>query len=353
MTRILLIATITMALISTSCSHNEMGKMKQLPPVKTRIQIVKTEILPEPVSGPGQITSTNDAYISAKSMGTVIAIRVKAGDMVKKGQSLLEIDSSDIHSKLQQAKGALAQAKAAFTIADSNYKRFQELYKRKAASKVELEQMEYQFNSAKGAVQMATGAVEEANAYLKYASVRAPFNAIIVERMVNVGDFAAPGRPLFRIIDPANMQFECRVSESDAKYVKINEVVPVTLDNFDGELTGTIAEIGGGSDFMTHTVAVYIKLNKTKGLRAGMYGQASFPGVQKRRILISENWIARRGELSVVFTQGPKGFARMRIIQTGKKFGDKVEVTSGLSGGERIATTSVNKLFDGLKLETN
>ena len=353
MKQILLIATITTALISSSCSHNEMGKMKQLPPVKTRIQIVKTEVLPEPVSGPGQISSTKDAYISAKSMGTVLAIKIKAGDTVKKGESLLEIDSSDIHSKLQQAKGALARAKAALTISENNYKRFQELYKRKAASKVELEQMEYQFKSAKGAVEMAAGAVKEAKAYLKYASVRAPFDAVIIEKMINVGDFAAPGRPLFRIIDPANLQFQCRVSESDAKYVQKGQLVPVSLDNFDGKLTGTVAEIGGGSDFMTHTVAVYINLDHTKGLRAGMYGQAFFPGVQRKRILISENWIARRGELTVVFVKGPKGYARMRIVQTGKKFGDKIEVTSGLTGGERIATTSVNQLSDGLKLETN
>ncbi|NOZ12786.1 MAG: efflux RND transporter periplasmic adaptor subunit [Acidobacteria bacterium] len=351
MRRFLFMGGIAVLLLASGCSRNELGEMKQLPPVRTRIQTVQAESLPVPVSGPGQITSRKDAYISAKSMGTVIAIRVKAGETVKKGQSLLEIDSSDINSKLQQAKGALAQAEAALTIAENNYHRFQELYKRKAASKVELEQMKYQYDSARGAVEMASGAVKEAKAYLKYASVRAPFDAVIIERMINVGDFAAPGRPLFRIIDPADMQFECRVSESDARYVKQGEKVPVKLDNFDGNLTGTIAEIGGGSDFMTHTVAVYIHLSTTKGLRAGMYGQAFFPGIRKKRILIPESWIARRGELSVVFLKGKNGRAEMRIIRTGKKYGDKVEVTSGLNGGEHVATTSISKLSDGIKLE--
>ncbi len=351
MKQFLFTAVIVISLLTSGCSRNELGNLKSLPPLRTRFGIVKAELLPENISGPGQITSRKDAFISAKSMGTVIAINVKAGDSVKKGQSLLEIDSSDIHSKLQQAKGALAQAKAALTIAENNYKRFQELYKRKAASKVELEQMAYQYNAAKGAVEMARGAVQEANAYLKYASVRAPFNAIIVERMINVGDFAAPGRPLFRIIDPQNIQFECRVAESDAKFVKLGQKIPVHLDNFDGKLTGTIAEIGGGSDFMTHTVAVYVHLPKTNGLRAGMYGQAIFPGIQKKRILIPVSWISRRGELSVVFILGKNNRAEMRIIRTGKRYGDKIEVTSGLNGGERVATTSVDKLSDGIKLE--
>ncbi len=351
MKRFLLLGAISSLLLSSGCSHNELGEMKQLPSVQTRIQVVQAETLPVPVSGPGQITSRKDAYISAKSMGTVIAIRVKAGETVKKGQSLLEIDSSDIHSKLQQANGALAQAKAALTIAENNYHRFQELYKRKAASKVELEQMKYQYDTAKGAVEMASGAVKEAKAYLKYASVRAPFNAVVIERMINVGDFAAPGRPLFRIIDPANMQFECRVSESDARYVKLGEKVPVKLDNFESELTGTVAEIGGGSDFMTHTVAVYIHFPTTSGLRAGMYGQAFFPGIQKKRILIPEKWIAHRGELCAVFLKGKDGRAEMRIIRTGRKYGNKIEVTSGLNGGEQVATTAIAKLSDGIKLE--
>ncbi len=345
-------AILTITVMLVSCSKSEHGEMKKFPPVKTVIKTAKAENTAQYVQAPGQITSNTDAYLSAKSAGTILSIHVKSGDKVKKGQSLLSIDASDIKSKLQQAKGGLAQAKAALSIAEANYKRFQELYKKNACSKVELEQMEYQYNAAKGAVETAKGGIAEANSYLKYANVKAPFDAIVVERMVNIGDFVGPGRPLFRLIDPKKMRFDCTVSESDAHFIKVGDTVSIKLDTLNKEIEGTVAEISAGSDFMTHSVLVRVELPKDiDGLKAGMYGVATFKGDTVKKVIIPSNWIVKRGELQMVFLKGKDGKAKMQIIRTGKKLGDKVEVISGLNGGEKIATTSLNKIFDGVKLE--
>ena len=130
------------------CSHSELGDRVDTESLRVRLAGVEKVVQPEQLRAPGQVSSLSDAYVSAKSMGTVLAIHAKSGDTVRKGQSMLDIDSSDIQSKLQQARGALAQAEAALAISENNYKRFQELYERKAASKVELEQMEYQYKTA-------------------------------------------------------------------------------------------------------------------------------------------------------------------------------------------------------------
>ncbi len=337
--------------LTVACSKNDTGELKKLPPVKTRFVKVEKVASSEIIEAPGQITSLKDAYIMAKSIGTILNIQVKAGDFVKKGQSLLTIDSSDIKSKLQQAKGALAQAEAALTIAKNNYERFKELYKRNACSKVELEQMEFRYNQAKGAVEMAKGAVNEAKAYLKYAKVVAPFNAIVVERMVNIGDFAAPGRPLLRIIDPKDLRFECTIGESDAKYIEKGQIVKVKLDSIEEELTGEVAEISGGSDFLTHTVTVRISLPFNDKLKAGMYGVAYFNSSPKERVFVPEKCILKRGELNIVFTVDKNGFAKLTLVRLGKKFGDKYEVLSGLKGDEIIACANLSKISDGVKLE--
>ncbi len=338
-------------LFGVACSHGELGERKQQEALRVHTTTVEVVTEPDRLVAPGQVSSWTDAFVSAKSVGTVLAIHAKAGDTVRKGQSLLEIDSSDVRSKLQQAKGGLAQAQAAYAIAENNYNRFKELYERNAASKVELEQMEYQLNTARGAVETAKGAVSEAKSYLRYASVTAPFDAIVVERMINVGDFAAPGRPLFRLIDPEKMEFVCEVSESDARFVKKDLAVPVRIDNVDTEIQGTVREIAAGSDFMTHSVRVRIGLAKTDNLKAGMYGTASFPGIEKQRVLIPESWIVRRGELQVVYLLGDDGRAQMRIIRTGKVYNEKIEVISGLSGNEQIVTSGLNRVEDGMKLE--
>jgi len=345
------ILMLTVLVGTIGCSRNEHGKMKELPSVRTRLATVEAISSPHLIRVPGMVSSSREAYVSAKSMGTVLAIHVKAGDHVKKGQPMLQIDSSDIRSKLQQAQGAKAQAEAALAIAEANYKRFQELYQRNAASKVELEQMAFQYNTAKGAVKMAEGAVHEAESYLKYASVTAPFDAIVVERMINVGDFAAPGRPLFRLIDPMDMEFVCQVSESDARFVHVGDPVRIVLDNRTEPLTGSVSEVAAGSDFMTHTVLTRVKLDELNGVRAGMYGQAVFNGTERTTVRIPESWVVRRGELEMVFVKGHDGRAEMRIVRTGKRLDGQVEIISGLSGGEQVATTNLTKLGDGVKLE--
>ncbi len=333
------------------CNRNDLGELKKLPPVKTRFVKAERVVSSELIEAPGQISSIKDAYIMAKSIGTILNIKVKSGQFVKKGQSLLTIDSSDIKSKLQQAKGALAQAQAALTIAENNYKRFKELYKRNACSKVELEQMEFQYNKAKGAVEMAEGAVNEAKAYLKYSEVIAPFDAIIVERMVNIGDFAAPGRPLFRIIDPKDLRFECTIGESDAQYIKLGDEVTIKIDSLNKEFKGRITEISGGSDFLTHTFTVRISIPYQKSLKAGMYGVAYFNSTPKQRVLIPESCVVNRGELTIVYTVDEKNRAKLILVRLGKKFGDKYEVLSGLKGGEKIACENLSKISDGVKLE--
>jgi len=351
MKKILLIPVILLTLIS--CSKNNHGEMKKFPPVKTVIKTIKVENTSTNIQSPGQITSNTDAYLSAKSAGTITSIHVKAGENVKKGQSLLSVDAADIRSKLNQAKGGLAQAKAALAISEANFKRFQELYKKNACSKVELEQMEYQYNASLGAIQMAKGGVEEANSYLKYANVKAPFNAIVVERMVNIGDFVGPGRPLFRLIDPKKMRFDCTVGESDAHFINPGDKVSIKLDTLNKVLQGTVTEISAGSDFMTHSILVRTMIPEIQGLKAGMYGVASFSGAPVEKIIIPENWIITRGELQIVYLKDRKNFAKMQIIRIGKKTQTGVEVISGLKNGDKIATTSLNKIFDGVKLEAN
>lgn len=350
MKRMMLFALVLV--VMTGCSTEESGTLKTLPAVRTVIETVQLQDISDHVAAPGRITSRTDAMVSAKVMGTITEISVNAGQTVEKGQSLATIDSADIRSRLQQAKGALAQARAGLVIAENNAHRYRELYQKNACSKVELEQMEFQFEAAKGAVETATGAIQEARSYLAYAAVTAPFSGVVVERMANVGDFAAPGKPLFRLIDPEKLVFECTVSDSMAGTPNTGDEAHVTLDGLTAAVSGTVIEKSGGSDTYTHSILVRISLPETPGLRAGMYGSATFVGASHRRVVIPESWIVQRGALQFVYLVGSKdGRAQLRLVRTGRRLTDGIEVISGLAGGERIAVKNLHAIHDGCKLE--
>lgn len=345
------ITVIVILLLTTACSRNELGELKELTPVETVIQTVPLVTTSDQLDAPGRITSRTDALVSAKVMGTVTQLMAKAGEMVKQGESLAVVDTSDIQSRIHQAEGARAQAQAALSVAESNYKRFKTLYEKNACSEVELEQAEMQYRTAKGALKSARGAVEEARAYLEYAHVKAPFDGIVVERMTNLGDFAAPGKPLFRLVDNASLTFECTVSEGDAVNIEKGTSATVQLDTADKFVQGTVEEISGGSDTYTHTVTVRIGLPQVDGVRAGMYGHAVFDGVPSEVVVIPEPWLVKRGALKAVFLVTDDQHAQLRIVRTGRTLADGIEIISGLNGNERIATTNLQKLSDGIPVE--
>jgi len=349
MKRIGLLAAIL--LLAIGCSNDADREIKELPEIRTVIKTVEMRELPRHATSPGRVTSRTDAMIAARAMGTITEISVKAGQTVRKGQSMATIDSADIRSRLQQASGAETQAQAAFVIAENNVARYRELYEKRACSKVELEQMEFQYEAARGALESARGAVQEAQSYLKYAAVTAPFDGVVVERLANVGDFASPGHPLFRLIDPGKMVFESTISDSLGEAVQVGHKATVLLDGYPDPVEGDVVEKSGGSDTYTHSLMVRIALPQLDGIRAGMYGTASFSLSPSPRVIIPRSWIVERGSLQFVYVAGENGRAQLRLVRSGKAMGEEVEIISGLSGGERIATSNLLKIHDGCKLE--
>jgi len=113
----------------------------------------------------GSLHGARDAVLAAKVMGTVVEIRKGAGQAVRKGEVLVVLDDREVRGNIGQAEGALAQARAAASLAEANLHRFEQLKERGAASQLELDQARYQHETAQGAVRQAEGAVATAGSY--------------------------------------------------------------------------------------------------------------------------------------------------------------------------------------------
>ena len=144
----------------------------------------------------GIVQPARQSFVSSRVMGPVVAIHVQAGDQVNKDALLLEIAPESIDGQVAQAMGAKAQAEAALALAEKNLRRFESLFEDNAASELELDMARMQYEQAQGAVRQAEGAVQAASAVAEESGVRAPFPARVVEKLVDLGDLAAPGRPL-------------------------------------------------------------------------------------------------------------------------------------------------------------
>ena len=141
----------------------------------------------------------------------------------------------------------------------------------------------------------------------------------------------------------AHLRLEATVAESDLKAIHAGDRVPVLVDALGPEaLRGTVALVLPTGDPATHTFLVKIDLPAARGLKIGMFGRLQFRQGSTRTLLIPRSAVVTRGELTGVFTVGADKTARLRFVKLGRARGDRVEVLSGLTAGEKL-------LADGAK----
>ncbi len=330
---------------SAGCGHPEEPGHAARPEV-VRAPAATAELVEVPLAVDlfGTVEAERTAAVSARVMAMVTAVEVRAGERVARGQSLLEIDPQAAEGQLAQARGALAQARAALALAARNRERFEVLGESDAASRLELDTARMHHEQALGAVEQAEGAVRSAAAVAADARVRAPFAGRVVRRMVEVGDLAAPGRPLLMLESERGRRLVVEVPESVAARadLELGRKVEVVIDAHPdlGRFAGEIVETTPGVDPGSHTLTVKIALPHDE-LPSGSAGRARVVTGTSRAVAIPAAAVIERGGLSLVIVVTPEGEAASRVVTLGGELpataaGPRVEVLSGLAGGERV-----------------
>ncbi|MEJ2188462.1 MAG: efflux RND transporter periplasmic adaptor subunit [Acidobacteriota bacterium] len=337
-----------------ACGH-EQGHHAEadLPTLQVAVADVQEIRGPKPIEVRGVVQPARQATLSSRIMGPVIALEVRAGDIVAKDQTLLEIQPEMSEGQLNQAQGALAQAKAALALAERNYKRFEALHAEKAASDLEFDMAQMQLDQARGAVTQAQGAVRTASSFADDSVVRAPFAARVVSTMVEVGDLVAPGRPLMTVESLEGYQMWLTVREADSHRVALGQEVEMQFDARPelGTITDRIVEIVPSADPATHTFTVKVALPDID-VRSGLSGRALLPGDEGEYIAVPSSAVHHRGGLELVILRDDDGTARTRAVTTGQALpGDRVEILSGLKAGDMVVVDAPGPVADGTPLE--
>lgn len=351
-----LIPILIMAVTLGACAQDKAELAHaNLPPLSVHVIQAEATTLQKAIKVHGIVQPTRQASVSSRVMGPVVAVKTWAGASVSKGQVLIEIQPETSKGQVVQAEGALAQARAGLALAERNLKRFENLHAEKAASEVELDMARMQHGQAKGAVDQALGAVHIAKTVAGEAGVTAPFAARVVERLVEVGDMAAPGRPLIRLESLEGRRLWLNVREADIGRLELDQKIPVTLDSRvdGGMIEGTVVEIVPSADPVTHTFTVKVDLGSVD-VPSGISGRASIPGDTAERIVIPATAVHTRGGLELVVVRAMDGSARTRVVTTGRALPDgRVEILSGIKPGDLVVVDAPGPVADGTPLEVS
>lgn len=328
-------------LILAACAgREETAAPAAPPPVSARVASAEKVASPVTIELPGNVEADRTAAVSSRVMATVIAVHVQAGDRVRRGQVLVEIDAQTAAGQVSQARGGLAQAEAGLALAERNYERYKALAATQAASQAELDFARMQHDQAKGAVEQARGAVSSASSVASESRVTAPFDGRVMARMVEVGDLAAPGRPLVQIESSTAHRLSVAVPESLLSRAGLSLGSPVTV-SIDarpdlGRLTGTVAELAPAADPMAHSFTVEITLGGVE-VPSGSSGRAWLSSGERSAVTVPAEAVLRQGGATLVVVRDSEGNAASRIVTLGSDLGDgRVEVLSGLAGGETV-----------------
>jgi RND family efflux transporter MFP subunit len=248
-------------------------------------------------------------------------------------------------------------------LARVTHKRFQDLLANASVSQQELDESQARLRSAEATLGMAASKRRQIEARrsqveaeitaeqvaLGYATLTAPFAALVIECKADPGSLATPGAPLLIIEREGNPRLEASIDESRLGLVRLGESVAVEIDGLNRTVTGRVAEVVPSVDAATRSFTVKIDLPTLPGLRSGMFGRAGFAAGKRRALLVPQSAVLERGQIrSVYVVEGDT--ARLRFVTLGEGRDDHREVLSGLTAGERIIVTPVPLLADGARV---
>ena len=231
----------------------------------------------------GQTEAHRKSTLTPKVSSTVTRVLVRDGDIVKNGQALVVLDTRDFQLRLQQAEAALQAAKVQLDSAKLDWDRTKALLGDKAVPQSQFDMADARYKGAQAGVLQAETAVAMGRKALADATVHAPFNGIIVKRMVNEGEYASvmPATQLVVIeeIDPLDLRVQIPSTEIDK--VKTGDMIHARFPATDQTLDARLTRVVSALDPRTRSFAAIAEVpNKEHALRSGLYAEVTLSGTR-------------------------------------------------------------------------
>ena len=345
------------------------------------------------VSSNGRIDAKRKVDLSANVMGQIVNLAVREGDVVKKGDFLLQIDQKQLAASAQSAAASLQAlfsdrdaARANAQEAQRNYERAQKNYNEKIIPLAELDRARSAYDAAQANLGAAERRIEQARANVAAAqdtlsktTMRAPMDGIVTALPVEEGEVAVigtmnnPGTILLTIADMSVVEAVMELDETDVPNVKVGQRATVTIDAYPNKtFSGLVTEVGSspiqrgintGTDAVNFEVKIQIE-NPPEGVRPGFSASADIItgtrtkaiGIPIQALVVREKPDSKAGkpqDEEGVFIND-KGSAKFVPVTTGLTGESDIEIVKGLDEKQELITgpfKALREIKDGTKVK--
>lgn len=304
-------------------------KVNQYPELNT--VVITEQTIPVSHQFTGTVEAKQKAIISSRLTAKVAEVLVTVGSQVKQGDVLMRLESQDLDARVKQTEQALSSAQAQLYAARKEYDRIKELVAKKLLSQSQFDQAESALKTSQASFKQAQATVIEAQTTFGFSMITAPFDGLITQKNVNMGDTASPGMQLLSMYNPDKLQLVANISESQIKNVHLGSTLGFELPTFNIVGESLVVEITPAADNTSRSFVVKLDLDNTQSVYPGVYGLVRVQGRERQVILLPENVVYQVGQLDYVKVV-EQGVIHTRLVQLGN---DNV-VRKGIVVGDEL-----------------
>ncbi|WP_428026946.1 efflux RND transporter periplasmic adaptor subunit [Arcobacter sp.] len=280
----------------------------------------------------GTLKFDRNSILAAQNSGVVKNINFEVGDVVKKGQNLVQIDADLLNAQVNSARANAASAK-------KDYERYSKLLESKSVSQKQYDDMKLKFVTAQSAL-------EELEIQKDKKSIRAPYNGIVVEKKINLGEWVNAGTALVTLVDTSNAEITFNVPLNIYNGLKKGDIYEINVGGniLKGKLSGAIPS----GDKLTRTFPIKFKANSDKKfVFDGQEAKVSLSkNAKQEALIVPRDSVIKRFGQNVVFIIDEKMSAMMIPVQIIAYLDDKIAIQAqGLAVGQDVVSKGNERIF--------
>lgn len=307
----------------------------------------ESQVWPDQLMATGTVQAWQESIIGPEIGGLRLTeVLVNVGDQVKKGALLARLSDEMVLNGVLQQQAAVDDAKAKFAEAQLNARRAEQLKSRGFISEQEAQKFVTNVQIAEAQMKLAEAKLEAEKLKYSYTKVLAQDDGIISSRTATVGTVMQSGSEMFRLIRQGRMEWRAELPEQLLRQVRIGQKVSLQLAK-DEIVGGKVTRISPVIDLQSRNGTVYVELPPAKSIRAGMFAQGEFDLGKSGALTVPQSAVVVRDGFSYVFKVVKDNRVEQVKVLTGRRLGDRIEITTVLKPETTIVALGAGFLSGG------
>lgn len=293
----------------------------------------------------GNTQTDKNIVVRPLASGQIIAVYVKEGQRVGKGQTLMQIDATVL-------KNSIAEVENQLSLATTTFERQKRLWQQKIGS-------EMQFLQAKTQKEGLERKIKTLKSQLNNYKIKAPFSGVVDDVMANLGDLASPQTPAVRLINLHKMYLESDVSENYLKDIKRGNETIVSLPVLGDLITTKVSKVGNYINPDNRSFKVRININNPKqNIKPNMLADVNIKDYEKKNTIVIPSNLVQIDEkgksfVFVVIKDNDAYIVKKKIVETGREYNGKTEIIKGLEPKKQLVNEGSRSISEGQKVKVD